>query len=220
MALTFPCTHCLQPVTRNPSQIKGRVFCSLSCRKAFHRPLRTCPGCQKPFRHDPKKGTKRYCTWECFKASRHVTLTCTECQIPFDSYLSEARKRQQRGRVPCCSRSCRNAYTSKLLGGDGTWAPKGAYPRGKRFAGGVSYQRWRRVRQLYLQSVGGICEGDCGGSKATQVHHLVPVGMGGPLLEFDNLMAVCNECHDGMHRSLSLGIFDDCIVDYLTCGNS
>jgi 5-methylcytosine-specific restriction endonuclease McrA len=198
--------------------MKGKVFCSRDCRRAFYRSPKTCPGCSRLFERSPTQPAKLYCSWDCFKRSRHVTLICVECAVPFDSYLSEARKREKRGRVPCCSRSCRNAYTSKLLGGDGTWIPKGAYPRSKRFADGrASYQRWRHVRQLYLAAVGGTCEGECGGRPAKQVHHLVPVGKGGPLFEFDNLMAVCDECHRDMHWQLDRGIFDDCIKDYLEC---
>ncbi len=219
MALRAACIACAQPVTRSPSQIKGRVFCSVACRRAFHRPWLTCVGCQTPFQRVPSFPGKAYCTWECFKRSRHVTLVCVNCATPFDSYLSEVRKRQARNRAPCCSTSCRNSYTSKLLGGDGTWIASGAYPRSKRFKTGASYFAWRRVRQAYLESVGSICEGGCGGAPAVQVHHLVPVAMGGALLEFDNLMAVCLDCHENMHEQLRSGAFDDCLETYLQCSS-
>jgi HNH endonuclease len=219
MAMTLACMACQQPVKRSPSHVKGRVFCSVACRRAFHRPQLACAGCLGSFARVPSRHAKKYCSWECFKKSRHVTLVCVNCSTPFDSYLSEARKRQARNRMPCCSTSCRNSYTSKLFGGDGTWIPSGAYPRSKRFRMGASYFAWRRVRQLYLAAVGGTCEGGCGGARAVQVHHLVPVAMGGPLLEFDNLMAVCLDCHENMHWQLRRGDFDDCLENYLQCSS-
>jgi 5-methylcytosine-specific restriction endonuclease McrA len=53
-----------------------------------------------------------------------------------------------------------------------------------------------------------VCEG-CGGAPITQVHHLHPTASGGALYDFDNLMAVCNDCHDNMHAQLREGAFWD-----------
>lgn len=166
------------------------------------RPV-TCAGCDIVWARDPKQPFRKYHSWECFKASRHITLTCSVCGTAFDSYLSEHRKRMARGHVPCCSRACRNAYTSRLLGGDGTWTPGGRHsPKRQR-----PYP-WRKIRAAYLASVAGMCEG-CEGVPATQVHHLWPTAGGGPLLRWDNLMAVCDDCHTNMHDQMRAGAFRD-----------
>lgn len=165
------------------------------------RPI-TCRGCGETFARDPERPKRQYCTWDCFKASRHVIETCTVCGAEFDSYLSEARKREARGHKPCCSRACRNSYTSTLLGGDGEWVPGGKYKPGR-----LDY-RWRVVRAAYLQMVGNVCEG-CEGAPVEHVHHLHPRGMGGAVYRFDNLMAVCADCHLNMHDQIRAGAFWD-----------
>ena len=165
------------------------------------RPI-VCRGCGNTFARIPKQPKRQYCSWECFKASRHVEITCSVCGKAFMSYLSEARKREARGHVPCCSRSCRNTYTSRLLGGDGTWTPGRHSPKRQR-----PYP-WRKLRAAYLASVAGMCEG-CEGLPATQVHHLWPTASGGPLLRWDNLMAVCDDCHTNMHDQMRAGAFRD-----------
>ncbi len=195
------CTNCQQKIERPPSHLRHKqVFCSRSCRKSFSvRPV-VCRGCSKPYPRVPGQPRRQYCTWDCFKASRHTTVTCQVCDVQFDSYISEHHRRIRRAHIPCCSRHRRNVYTSLLFGGDGTWQP-----------GGHSLKRqrgphWRRVRAEYLRMVGGTCEGCCG-APATQVHHLHPIAMGGDLLSFDNLMAVCTECHENMHYQLRVGAF-------------
>jgi hypothetical protein len=125
------------------------------------------------------------------------------CGIDFDSYASEERKRDVRCHVRCCSRACRNIYTSLLLGGDGTWVEGGRY-NPKRERG----WRWRQCRVAYLASVGGRCE-VCESEPATQVHHLWPTAMGGPLLRWDNLCAVCDWCHDQFHINIRAGLYWD-----------
>lgn len=203
MAVTKPCSNCGKPVTRPVSLHKHRhAYCDMECRKASNRWLVTCAGCKREFPRNPKQPSRRYCTWECFKASRHVELTCTVCGKTFSSYLSEARKREVRGHVACCSRACRNVYTSRFLGGDGTWTPGRHSPKRQR-----PYP-WRKLRAAYLDSVAGMCEG-CEGVSATQVHHLWPTAGGGPLLDWDNLMAVCDDCHTRMHESIRAGEFWD-----------
>ena len=180
------------------------MFCDRECRKAFYRPQVTCCGCQKSFQRNPKQPADQYCSWECFKASRHVLETCQVCGDPFDSYVCETRKRVERGHVPCCSRDCRNVYTSLLLGGDGTWIEGGRY-NPKRSRG----SKWREVRAAYIaQLPNPVCEG-CSGAPITQVHHLHPTASGGDLYDFNNLMAVCDDCHDNMHAQLREGAFWD-----------
>jgi 5-methylcytosine-specific restriction endonuclease McrA len=168
------------------------------------RPV-TCRGCGGTFARNPRMPTRQYCTWECFKASRHVMVKCDVCGTPFSRYLSETRKTVQRGHITCCSRACRNRHTSLLLGGDGSWFAGRRSPKRSR------HRKWRRVRMQYMASVGGVCEG-CG-ARAVEVHHLFPVAGGGEVLDFDNLMAVCKDCHDNMHAQLRAGAFADSIAE-------
>lgn len=201
------CVSCGREFTRSLSQVKGRVFCNIACRRSFHRPSAPCRGCGVALERDPKQPKRSYCTWACFKASRHVPSTCRICGKMFDSYASEQRKRDTNGHVACCSRDCRNVYTSLLLGGDGTWVRGGRY-NAKRQRG----PQWRRIRAQYLKHVGGTCEG-CNAAPAIEVHHLFPVAGGGELLDFDNLMACCRDCHVNMHEQLRAGAFADSIQE-------
>lgn len=202
------CQQCGKRFDMPRSQAVDRKFCSKACFKKNHRPTLICIGCGKSFEHDPKK-PKVYCSFECFKKSRHVTLICSVCGKEFDSYLSEQHKRKKNNHVPCCSRACRNRYTSLLLGGDGNWIEGGKYNT-KRSRG----KGWRKTRNDYLKSIGYVCEG-CGQNKATEVHHLMPTANGGSLTDFDNLMAVCKDCHENMHFQLRRGDFKSEVEAYL-----
>lgn len=196
------CANCGKLLPRPASHHRGvRSFCNRECRKAFHRPLVPCRGCDQEFSRDPNQPQRLYCTWECFKASRHITVICYVCGKMFDSYVSEQRKRDERGHMTCCSVACRNVYTSLLLGGDGSWVSSGQN-NPKR----LSSWHWKRVRIAYLASVDGQCEG-CEFVPAEHVHHLYPRALGGPLYDFDNLMAVCRDCHNNMHDQLRAGAF-------------
>ena len=124
------------------------------------------------------------------------------CKITFDSYLSESRRRKVNGGVACCSRACRNVHTSLLLGGDGSWVAGGAYEKKPSRPG------WRKTRLEYLKSVGQTCEGCGDQTTVINVHHLHPTSDGGSLHSFDNLMAVCRDCHQNMHAQLREGAFD------------
>lgn len=168
------------------------------------KPLRVCEYCKTEFYSYYKA---KYCSNECFKKSRHVTLTCSVCGNDFDSYLSEYKKRLERGHVICCSRNCRNIYTSKLLGGDGIWIEGGQYNH-KRNRPPI----WRRFRRKYMQEVNYTCE--LCGELATDLHHFIPTAMGGDLLDYDNFVAVCKDCHDNLHQQITDGDFKHEIKDY------
>lgn len=182
---------------------KNEKHCSRECYMQSKRGLKTCRGCGALMVRDLNTSGKQYCTWDCFKKSRHVVLQCHVCGNSFESYLSEAKKREARGHKPCCSASCRNTYTSILLGGDGSWVVGGRYIK----PGRSPRPGWRKIREAYMRSVGGRCEG-CETEPAINVHHLHPIASGGELLDFDNLMAVCKSCHDNMHEQLRSGAFD------------
>ena len=65
-------------------------------------------------------------------------------------------------------------------------------------------KQWRKVRAAYLKSVHGICE-RCG-MPATMVHHkhyIPPYNINdiAVILNFENLEALCQECHNKEHHS-------------------
>ena len=60
---------------------------------------------------------------------------------------------------------------------------------------------WKRVRLRKL-AVNPLCERcDEQGrvEPAVMVHHIIPIEEGGARLDFDNLMSLCERCHDVMH---------------------
>lgn len=69
-------------------------------------------------------------------------------------------------------------------------------------------RRWRSFRKSYLQKVGGLCE-NCRKKglirPATEIHHKIRIteeNVRNPkiTLNFDNVRALCDECHDQEHR--------------------
>ena len=67
---------------------------------------------------------------------------------------------------------------------------------------------WKQCRETYKKSVGGLCEECWKQGKAvpaTEVHHikhLTPQNVKDPsiALNYDNLLALCEQCHDKMHK--------------------
>jgi hypothetical protein len=57
--------------------------------------------------------------------------------------------------------------------------------------------QWKRVRGEYLKRVGWKCE-RCYTRQARYLHHLTYVNLGHE--EPNDLMALCYECHESMHR--------------------
>lgn len=75
---------------------------------------------------------------------------------------------------------------------------------------------WRRCREAYIASVGGLCERckEYGIITAGRVvHHIVPLTEKNYTDEkiaynFDNLMLVCQSCHEEIHRGQKSYKFD------------
>ena len=69
-------------------------------------------------------------------------------------------------------------------------------------------RKWRQCRDAFIRECGGLCERCMSRgliTPATQVHHRTPlttVNLGDPAvaLSFDNLMALCDECHNEQHH--------------------
>ena len=65
---------------------------------------------------------------------------------------------------------------------------------------GYSFE-WDKARKLYL-SKNPLCEICATKNKIVQsvlVHHKVPITEGGALLDYNNLQALCNNCHENIH---------------------
>lgn len=93
------------------------------------------------------------------------------------------------GRCPECDKQQRQQYQKQTASRRGTTTEQG-YGHG-----------WRKVRRAYL-SRNPLCE-DClsnGKTKAAGVvHHVTPLDQGGTN-RFDNLQALCRECHEAKHK--------------------
>lgn len=85
------------------------------------------------------------------------------------------------------------------------------YSKNKRYHELLNTARWKRLRRdkLSAQPTCEMCEQEGRVRLATEVHHVVPVldGMSREemsRLAFDphNLMSLCAECHDRVHREM------------------
>ena len=71
----------------------------------------------------------------------------------------------------------------------------------RRFAWIYSSPRWKAIRQTVLSRTDGQCE-SCYSIGETQVHHRVPVSLGGAIWDLDNLVVLCRSCHLEEHRKI------------------
>lgn len=197
------CVNCGASVKRARSQVRGRVFCSIECRKKFHRPMMTCLGCGAQFTRRPTNPARKYCSWGCFKRSRWQPVTCSECGKQFDKRISEIRKAEANGHRHMCSRACRNVSTSKLLGGLGEWVPGGKHGPARNRG-----PEWRAAKAFALKRDGYECQ-QCGDTNQLEVHHWEPW-----FVSFDNspdnLVTLCSTCHRAKHEEYRReGFYED-----------
>lgn len=191
--MEIACEHCATRMLRHASHVSGRNFCNFECRKAFHRPSVRCPNCGASFPRVPANPDKQYCSWECFKASRWRSVACFECGESFRKRISEIAKAEARGYRHMCSRACRNANTSKILGGDGTWAVGGRHGAARKRG-----KDWPAAKAYVLARDEYACQ-QCNGKERLDVHHWEPY-----FISFDNspdnLVTLCRECHRVKHE--------------------
>ena len=201
--MEIACFNCHKIVKRSPAHIKGRVFCSVDCRKLFHGETVLCEGCGQSFIRKAENRFARYCSFECFKRSRWKEVACAVCGKVFSKRTCEIAKTERTGGVHACSRGCRNSYTSRLLGGPGEWTVGGKYgPARKRG------REWRVVRLLALERDGRACQ-QCGSERDLHVHHWEPYW-----ISFDNslenLVTLCQGCHKAKHEEyIREGFYED-----------
>jgi len=63
-------------------------------------------------------------------------------------------------------------------------------------------KRWQKVRLSYLgrHPVCERCEANGLTTVASMVHHKIPIKQGGAKYDHSNLMALCNDCHEAIHK--------------------
>lgn len=157
------------------------------------RPV-TCDGCGTKFPRRVQNPSTRYCSWNCFKESRWRNVRCAECGESFRKRLSEIARSETLGYLHMCSRACRNAHTSKLLGGDGSWIKGGKHKAQPKKYG----KDWPNAKRFALERDGRKCQ-QCDATSNLDVHHWEPYS-----ISFDNspdnLVTLCRECHKAKHE--------------------
>lgn len=63
--IEIKCLNCDSSVEMPVSQIQGRKFCSMECRKDFHNCITKCAFCNEEFKHH-KNHKAKYCSPECY----------------------------------------------------------------------------------------------------------------------------------------------------------
>jgi hypothetical protein len=148
-----------------------------------------CEGCGTSFPRRVINPKTRYCSFDCFKASRWREVACAECGASFKKRLSEIKRSTGKH---MCSRACRNAATSKLLGGDGTWQAGGKHGAARKRG-----KEWRAAKAFALDRDGYACQ-QCEATENLEVHHWEPY-----FVSFDNhpdnLVTLCRGCHQEKH---------------------
>ena len=71
----------------------------------------------------------------------------------------------------------------------------------RRFAWIYSSTRWKALRSRVFRERGEQCE-SCFSIGEVQVHHRVPVSLGGAIFDSDNLIVLCRSCHLEAHRKI------------------
>lgn len=163
-----------------------------------------CAGCQTSFPRRVANPSTRYCSWECFKASRWREVTCVECAKVFRKRLSEINRSNTHGCRHMCSLACRNANTSKLLGGDGSWIVGGKYKAQPRKYG----KDWREAKAFTLARDEYACQ-QCDAKDHLEVHHWEPYSISFNNCP-DNLVTLCRDCHKAKHEEYRReGFYED-----------
>ena len=76
--------------------------------------------------------------------------------------------------------------------------------------------RWTRARKAAILASGGVCQ-RCGIRRARIVHHIVPLtesNVDDPAISIalDNMLALCQPCHNAVHAAYDTGRRPDIVV--------
>lgn len=73
----------------------------------------------------------------------------------------------------------------------------------RRFSWVYRSKRWKALRARIFRERGEQCE-SCYSIGEVQVHHRIPVSLGGAIWDMDNLAVVCRQCHLEAHRRIEV----------------
>ena len=71
----------------------------------------------------------------------------------------------------------------------------------RRFAWIYSSKRWKALRASILKERGEQCE-ECFSIGEIQLHHKIPISLGGDIWNEKNLIVLCRTCHLEQHRRI------------------
>lgn len=159
----------------------------------FRGAILRCIECGKDFRVPPvRKDVAKYCSKECADIHRHDatripkhTRNCPVCGNMFEIYPCHEKRRK------FCSYECAHKEYSER------W--KAVEPN-QHFAldnGFYSCMFWSRLRLEILERDEHHCR-DCGAKRGLHVHHIKIRKHGGGDAP-DNLITLCNKCHQRWH---------------------
>lgn len=101
-----PCAGCGLLVSRSPSLVKKRVYCTKACFYSNNKaPILTCRQCQGGFKRCvgmPKD--KKFCSQACWRANqkaRWVQAVCPSCKKDFTDKKYASKRRQRYCSVQC-----------------------------------------------------------------------------------------------------------------------
>lgn len=186
------CEECEIPLKRYANKILAHVYCSQECRSLAS--YKKCLKCKKYFKRNNMDKVK-YCSEPCYRSTIRpkVKVVCVECDKIFSKYACEVDKTLDRKSQHLCSRSCRNSYTSRILGGDGTWKPGGKWKKQSKYG-----KDWPKFKETALKRDGYECQ-SCGDTERLEVHHWEPYQLS-LNNDLDNLVTFCYTCHHAVHK--------------------
>jgi 5-methylcytosine-specific restriction protein A len=120
--------------------------------------------------------------------------SCLDCYVG----VNMPNKPMKICNYPGCSQLVQSGYCEKHT------KPKDnkVYNRQRGSSSSRGYDsRWQRFREIYMRShpLCVICEEKGYIIKADLIHHKTPLDKGGEKYADDNLISVCNACHESIH---------------------
>jgi hypothetical protein len=83
-----------------------------------------------------------------------------------------------------------------------------------------SSNEWRQLKKSYKKQnpFCELCLKDGVQNKSKEVHHIIPISQGGEPLSVDNIIALCQDCHSGMHGEIGITLDENSVKDWIENG--